>query len=169
MHPLISASDLARAIQQDNILVLDASMALPGQSFDPQQRFANAHIANAVRFDIDTFSDPDSTLPHTIPGQARFTRLASERGMANDRRIVFYDQDGMACAARGWWLASLFGHGQVQVLEGGLPHGNARACRWKPGRIYPPRPRSSAARTIAACGGWGMCWPSCRDTWRGWF
>ncbi|MCE2574673.1 sulfurtransferase [Komagataeibacter sp. FNDCR2] len=121
MHPLISASDLARAMQHDNILVLDASMALPGQSFDPQQRFANAHIANAVRFDIDTFSDPDSLLPHTIPGQARFARLASERGMANDRRIVFYDQDGMACAARGWWLTSLFGHGQVQVLDGGLP------------------------------------------------
>lgn len=121
MHPLISASDLAHAIQQDNILVLDASMALPGQSFDPQQRFANAHIAGAVRFDIDTFSDPDSPLPHTIPGQARFARLAGELGMANDRRIVFYDQDGMACAARGWWLAGLFGHDQVQVLEGGLP------------------------------------------------
>nr|WP_278532545.1 hypothetical protein [Komagataeibacter rhaeticus] len=60
MHPLISASDLSQALQQDDILVLDASMALPGQTFDPQQRFANAHISGAVRFDIDTFSDPDS-------------------------------------------------------------------------------------------------------------
>ncbi|MBV1830052.1 sulfurtransferase [Komagataeibacter sp. AV436] len=122
MHPLISASDLAQAIHNGgDILVLDASMALPGQAFDPQQRFANAHIAGAVRFDIDTFSDPESPLPHTIPGQARFTRLATERGMANTRHIVFYDQDGMACAARAWWLTRLFGHENVQVLEGGLP------------------------------------------------
>ena len=121
MHPLISATDLAQAMQHDNVLVLDASMALPGQAFDPQQRFANGHIAGAVRFDIDQFSDPDSPLPHTIPGQARFAALATERGMANDRRIVFYDQDGMACAARAWWLTTLFGHDRVQVLEGGLP------------------------------------------------
>ena len=120
MHPLISATDLSQAQQHDDILVLDASMALPGQAFDPQQRFANAHIGGAVRFDIDTFSDPDSPLPHTVPGQTRFARLATERGMGNARRIVFYDQDGMACAARAWWLARLFGHERVQVLEGGL-------------------------------------------------
>jgi thiosulfate/3-mercaptopyruvate sulfurtransferase len=34
---------------------------------------------------------------------------------------VFYDQKGLASAARGWWLMSLFGHDQAFVLDGGLP------------------------------------------------
>jgi thiosulfate/3-mercaptopyruvate sulfurtransferase len=34
---------------------------------------------------------------------------------------VFYDQKGLASAARGWWLMGLFGHDQVAVLDGGLP------------------------------------------------
>lgn len=59
--------------------------------------------------------------------------------MANTKRIVFYDQDGMACAARAWWLTRLFGHERVQVLEGGWRHGKVLACHWKAGRILPPR------------------------------
>ena len=45
----------------------------------------------------------------------------SELGVSNTSRIVFYDQKGLASAARGWWLMSLFGHDQAAVLDGGLP------------------------------------------------
>jgi thiosulfate/3-mercaptopyruvate sulfurtransferase len=34
---------------------------------------------------------------------------------------VFYDQKGLASAARGWWLMGLFGHDRAMVLDGGLP------------------------------------------------
>jgi thiosulfate/3-mercaptopyruvate sulfurtransferase len=35
--------------------------------------------------------------------------------------VVFYDQKGLASAARGWWLMGLFGHDSAAVLDGGLP------------------------------------------------
>jgi thiosulfate/3-mercaptopyruvate sulfurtransferase len=35
--------------------------------------------------------------------------------------VVFYDQKGLASAARGWWLMGLFGHDAAAVLDGGLP------------------------------------------------
>ncbi|PYD48017.1 sulfurtransferase [Novacetimonas pomaceti] len=121
MHPLICAEELARSLPRDDIVVLDATQALPGQTFDPQTCFLSGHIPGARRFDIDTFSDPDSPLPHTVPGQARFARLASALGLHDGARIVFYDQKGVPCAARGWWLMGLFGHDRTQVLDGGLP------------------------------------------------
>ncbi len=37
------------------------------------------------------------------------------------RCVVFYDQKGLASAARGWWLMGLFGHDRAAVLDGGLP------------------------------------------------
>lgn len=121
MHPLISAEDLNRCLSHDDVVILDATQALPGQKFDPQTCFLSGHIPGARRFDIDAFSDPDSPLPHTVPGQARFTRLARALGLHDGARIIFYDQKGMACAARGWWLMGLFGHDRTQVLDGGLP------------------------------------------------
>ncbi|MBY4641004.1 sulfurtransferase [Gluconacetobacter entanii] len=121
MHPLISAEDLDRCLSHDDVVILDATQALPGQKFDPQTCFLSGHIPGARRFDIDAFSDPDSPLLHTVPGQARFTRLARALGLHDGARIIFYDQKGVACAARGWWLMGLFGHDRTQVLDGGLP------------------------------------------------
>ncbi|WP_075596270.1 sulfurtransferase [Novacetimonas hansenii] len=121
MHPLISAEDLAHILSHDDVVILDATQALPGQQFDPQACFLSGHIPGARQFDINMFSDPDSPLPHTVPGQARFTRLARTLGLHDGTRIIFYDQKGVACAARGWWLMGLFGHDRTQVLDGGLP------------------------------------------------
>ena len=42
-------------------------------------------------------------------------------GIGNGTRVVFYDQKGLASAARGWWLLGLFGHDNAAVLDGGLP------------------------------------------------
>ena len=42
-------------------------------------------------------------------------------GVGNGTRVVFYDQKGLASAARGWWLMGLFGHDNAAVLDGGLP------------------------------------------------
>ncbi len=66
-------------------------------------------------------ADPDTDLPHMVPSPGRFAKLMSAMGVGNASRIVFYDQKGLASAARGWWLMGLFGHDQAAVLDGGLP------------------------------------------------
>src|SRR6202035_1828485 len=51
----------------------------------------------------------------------RFAKLLGGMGVGNATRIVFYDQKGLASAARGWWLMGWFGHDNAAVLDGGLP------------------------------------------------
>ncbi|GBQ31847.1 sulfurtransferase [Gluconacetobacter azotocaptans] len=121
MHPLISPAQLLDGLSLPSLVILDATLALPGENFDPVQRFAQARIPGARYFDIELFSDPESTLPHMIPSQARFERLARGLGIDADSPIIFYDQGNAASAARAWWLAGLFGLDRVQVLDGGLP------------------------------------------------
>ena len=60
-------------------------------------------------------------LPHMVPTPGRFAKLLGALGVNNQSRVVFYDQKGLASAARGWWLMGLFGHDAAAVLDGGLP------------------------------------------------
>ena len=78
-----------------------------------------------------------------IPTAARFEKLMGALGVSNTTRVVFYDQKGLASAARGWWLMRLFGHHQAAVLDGGFP-------KWvKEGRADRGRPaRRAAARAL---------------------
>jgi thiosulfate/3-mercaptopyruvate sulfurtransferase len=53
---------------------------------------------------------------------------------------VFYDQKGLASAARGWWLMGLFGHDQAAVLDGGLPKWRAEGRAVETGTAKPATP-----------------------------
>jgi len=53
---------------------------------------------------------------------------------------VFYDQKGLASAARGWWLMGLFGHDQAAVLDGGLPKWLREGRPTATGMPSPPKP-----------------------------
>jgi thiosulfate/3-mercaptopyruvate sulfurtransferase len=55
------------------------------------------------------------------PTAARFEHLVAALGVDDKSRVVFYDQQGIFSAPRGWWLMRLFGHERVAVLDGGLP------------------------------------------------
>ncbi len=145
MDPLVSTASLADLLAEPSraagLVVLDATTTLPGERFDPDAAFLEARIPGAVRFEIDLFSDPDTTLPHMAPSQGRFARLIGQLGVCNDSDIVFYDQTGVASAARGWWLARLFGHDRVRVLDGGLPAWRAEGRPLQTGPAAMPAPR----------------------------
>lgn len=145
MSPLISAADLASllgkpASDRAGLALLDATTLLPGESFDIEAMFVQAHLPGARRFDIEAFSDPDTTLPHMVPSQGRFARLIAALGVGNESDVVFYDQTGIVSAARGWWLLGLFGHDRVRVLDGGLPAWRDQGSTLEQGDPVPPRP-----------------------------
>jgi len=121
MTPLVSTDWLVRELSNPKLVVFDATKYLPNEPKDGQTEFLRAHIPNARFFDIDLIADPDTDLPHMVPSPGRFAKLIGALGVSNDSHVVFYDQKGLASAARGWWLMRLFGHDKAAVLDGGLP------------------------------------------------
>jgi thiosulfate/3-mercaptopyruvate sulfurtransferase len=121
MGPLVTTDWLAAELGKPDLIVFDATKYLPNEPKDGVAEFRRAHIPGARYFDIDQIADQDTDLPHMVPTPGRFAKLMGELGVANTSRIVFYDQKGLASAARGWWLMGLFGHDAAVVLDGGLP------------------------------------------------
>jgi thiosulfate/3-mercaptopyruvate sulfurtransferase len=121
MGPLVTTEWLAGELGKPGLVVFDATKYLPNEPKDGKAEFLAAHIHGARYFDIDEVADPDTSLPHMVPSPGRFAKLMAAMGIGNDSRVVFYDQKGLASAARGWWLMGLFGHDNAAVLDGGLP------------------------------------------------
>ncbi len=121
MGPLVTTEWLAGSLGTPGLVVFDATKYLPNEPKDGKAEYLRGHIPGARFFDIDLVADTDTDLPHMVPTPGRFAKLMSELGVGNNSRVVFYDQKGLASAARGWWLMSLFGHDEAAVLDGGLP------------------------------------------------
>lgn len=118
---LVSTAWLGDHLGTSGIAVFDTTKYLPTETKDGMTEFRLAHIPGARFFDIDVFADQDTALPHMVPTPGRFAKLAGALGISNDTHCIFYDQKGLASAARGWWLMGLFGHDKASVLDGGLP------------------------------------------------
>ena len=121
MEPLVSTEWLAAQLASADLVVLDATVYMPGDARDAQALFAARRIPGARFFDINAIADRQSDLPHMVPAAGQFAQAAGALGIGNDSRVVCYDQLGLFSAARAWWMLRLFGLEQVAVLDGGLP------------------------------------------------
>jgi thiosulfate/3-mercaptopyruvate sulfurtransferase len=140
MQVLVSTEWLTAELGKPDLIVFDATKYLPNESKDGRDECVAAHIPGARYFDIDEVADPDTDLPHMVPSPGRFARLVGAMGVGNESRVVFYDQKGLASAARGWWLMGLFGHDRVAVLDGGLPKWRREGRPIEAGAPSPARP-----------------------------
>src|SRR6201994_4786829 len=138
MGPLVTTEWLASELGKPDLVVFDATKYLPNEPKDGHAEFLRAHIPGARYFDIDQVADTDTDLPHMVPTPGRFARLMAALGVSNTSRIVFYDQKGLASAARGWWLMGLFGHDAAAVLDGGLPKWMKEGRTVEAGEAAPP-------------------------------
>ncbi len=120
MSPLISVAELA-ALPSGSVKLLDASFYLPSEGQDASALFTQAHIPGARFFDIDEVADKTTDLPHMLPSPEVFATAMAGLGISSTDRIVVYDQRGIFSAPRLWWMLRVFGHDNVQVLDGGLP------------------------------------------------
>lgn len=126
MSPLITAAALLNASGQAASgqtapKLLDATYYLPNEGKDAHALFTQAHIPGARFFDIDSVADESSGLPHMLPGAKIFADTMARLGIDSADRVVVYDQRGIFSAPRLWWMLRVYGHDNVQVLDGGLP------------------------------------------------
>ncbi len=121
MTPLIQPEALRAALGRPGLAVLDATYFLPNENEDAAANFIAAHIPGAHFFDIDKVADTASGLPHMLPSPEMFAATISAMGIGDATQLVVYDQRGIFSAPRLWWMFRVFGHDNVQVLDGGLP------------------------------------------------
>jgi len=138
--PLVSTAWLAENLRRPDLVIFDATKYLPNEPKDGAAEYRGAHIPGARFFDIDDVADPDTDLPHMVPTAGLFARKMAGLGVSNSSFVVFYDQKGLASAARGWWLMGAFGHDRAAVLDGGLPKWRAEGRQVEGGSPADPQP-----------------------------
>ncbi len=143
---LIDAATLHAQLGAPDLVLLDASAALPGEAFDPQSAFEAAHLPGARFFDGELFADPDTDLPHMVPTPGRFAQLAGALGIGDRSDIVVYDGRAPFSAPRAWWLFRLHGHERVRVLDGGLPAWREAGYPLEAGPAAAPAPQRFTPR-----------------------
>lgn len=136
---LVETDWLAAHLDAPDIVILDATMHLPGAERDAAADYRDTHIPGALFFDVEEISDATSPLPHMLPPPEKFSSRVRRMGIGDGTRIIIYDQTNMSGAARAWWMFRVMGASDVAVLNGGLAKWQAeghRIERWR------PRPRS---------------------------
>jgi thiosulfate/3-mercaptopyruvate sulfurtransferase len=119
--PFVSTEWLAAHLRDADLSIVDGSWYLPAANRNPEAEFLAGHIPGAVFFDLDEMADKNTDLPHMLPSEADFSRIAGHLGIANGKRIVVYDGDGLFSAPRVRWNFLTMGARDVHILEGGLP------------------------------------------------
>jgi hypothetical protein len=79
--------------------------------------YETGHLPGAVK--LDWFTDLNDPVTRDYVDGAGFARLMAAKGVTPDTTIVFYGDKSNWWAAYALWVASLFGHADVRLLDGG--------------------------------------------------
>jgi thiosulfate/3-mercaptopyruvate sulfurtransferase len=75
------------------------------------------HIPGAIR--LDWRKDLQDSVRRDVIDGAAFSKLLSERGIANDDTVILYGGNNNWFAAFAYWYFKLYGHQNVKLLDGG--------------------------------------------------
>jgi thiosulfate/3-mercaptopyruvate sulfurtransferase len=117
---LVETDWLEERLAAPGLIIMDASLKMPGDAQEPYNQYKEAHLPGALFFDIDDLSDTSSSLPHMLPAPEKFASRMRNMGVGDGMKIVVYDNRGIFSAPRAWWMFRVMGHDDVAVLNGGL-------------------------------------------------
>lgn len=123
---LISVAQLQALQHSDQPLrVFDCSFEL-SQPAAGDAQYAQAHIAGAIRADLDhhlsAHGAPDAASGgrHPLPAREQFAAWIGRVGLTPGMQAVVYDRQGVNYCGRLWWMLKWLGHDAVAVLDGGF-------------------------------------------------
>jgi thiosulfate/3-mercaptopyruvate sulfurtransferase len=125
MGPIVSTDWLAAHLGEPGLRIADVRWYL-----DPSRRgrdaYAAGHIPGAVFLDVEA----DLSAPgggrgsprgrHPWPSEEQVARVMGAAGIGPGVRVVAYDDQAGATAARLWYLLRSHGHEDAAVLDGGI-------------------------------------------------
>ncbi|SLM62122.1 MULTISPECIES: 3-mercaptopyruvate sulfurtransferase [Dickeya] len=117
----VSASWLNAHLHDEDVRLIDARMLPPGnETRDVHAEYRAAHLPDAVFFDIEALSEPQTSLPHMMPDAITFANALGQLGLNEQQHVVIYDEGNLFSAPRAWWMLRLAGAQRVSILSGGL-------------------------------------------------
>ncbi len=110
-HPerLVTTEWLAAHLDDPNVVV--------AESDEDVLLYETGHIPGAVK--VDWHTDLNDPVARDYVDAEGFARLMSQKGISRDTTIVFYGDNFNWWAAYALWVASLFGHTDARLLDGG--------------------------------------------------
>ncbi|WP_346836514.1 sulfurtransferase [Microbulbifer sp. SAOS-129_SWC] len=119
---VIDARQLAALLTDTKLVILDCRYDLADKEAGARA-FAEGHIPGARYASLHQ----DLSAPlgryggrHPLPEAEQFQQFARAAGIDTDSRVIVYDDQRLAFAARAWWLLRYFGHERVSILDGGF-------------------------------------------------
>jgi thiosulfate/3-mercaptopyruvate sulfurtransferase len=79
--------------------------------------YDTGHIPGAIK--LDWKKDLQDPIKRDFVDAQQFSKLLSERGIANDDTVVLYGGNNNWFAAYAYWYFKLYGHDKIKLLDGG--------------------------------------------------
>ena len=102
------------------VKIIDCSWHMPATHRDGYVEYLQEHISDAIFFDLDKSSEPNTDLPHMLPKATYFQKVVSDLGITNKDKILIYDNSDVFSACRCCFTFFYFGHNpkKLSVLNG---------------------------------------------------
>lgn len=79
--------------------------------------YDESHIPGAIGFNWST--ELEDQLTRDLPKKADWERLLSQAGIGNDHQVICYGDNNNWFATFGLWIFEIYGHKNVQMMNGG--------------------------------------------------
>jgi thiosulfate/3-mercaptopyruvate sulfurtransferase len=96
---------------------LDAPNTVFVEVDEDTSAYEGGHIAGAVRLDWKT--ELQDQVKRDFVDAQQFSKLLSDKGIANDDLVILYGGNNNWFAAYAYWYFKLYGHENVKLLDGG--------------------------------------------------
>jgi thiosulfate/3-mercaptopyruvate sulfurtransferase len=125
MQYTIDVSRAYRMWEQDVATFIDCRFVL-GQPEAGDYAYREGHIPRAAYLDLERNGSNAKRVDgtggrHPLPDMNRLAAKLTALGINAERKVIVYDEQGGAMAARLWWLMTYMGHDHVFLLDGGWP------------------------------------------------
>jgi thiosulfate/3-mercaptopyruvate sulfurtransferase len=108
---LIEATQLADALHEPKLLILDTSSA---------DNYAKHHVPGAVHIAPAELQCGIKPAVGKLPSTAQLQTLFSRVGLSPEKHVIVYDDEGGGWAGRLIWTLDVIGHHNYSYLNGGL-------------------------------------------------
>ena len=135
---LVSTEWVANHLSQPDLRLLEVDV--------DTSAYERGHIPGAV--DVNWTTELGDPIRRDIPSLAAFEQLMGRCGVSSQTHVVLYGDNNNWFAAFAYWLARIYGHASIALMNGGRKSGSSKSrARHRPHATSSQRSTARAGRT----------------------